>query len=339
MFILGIGAAYPEQVLSNQDLAALGLELSSDEQELCKRSGVQLRRVSLPPSYISETKNKDVVAARSNATVSPSALAVAAVQQALGRAGISIEQVGLLLADTATPDQTCPSEAQRIGGLLAVKVPAYDVVSGSGAMLHYLEMLATWKPERVPDYVLCVSTNTPSQHLSFLDKALPAHLLGDAATAMVVSLRHQGKLRVEGSHVRKRRAPTAAFVVEGHVQFDGSLVPPRTEIDAEIALSVGQLFDSRTSDRARCIFIGPQLFAAQSAEIAKTLGFAEENTVSAVRDHGYALGSTIGCALSSKWDSLTAGQEIVVVHGGDGLWSGSLLLASEVRGGTSCCIS
>lgn len=339
MFILGVGAAYPEQVLSDQDLAALGLKLTADERLFYERCGVRNRRVSLPLSYISETRNRDVVAVRSHATVTPSKLAVTAIQQALDRAGVAIEQVGLILADTATPDQTCPSEAQRIGGLLGVKVPAYDVVSGSGTVPHYLEMISTWKPDRVPEYVLCVSTNTPSQHVSFSGASLPAYLLGDAATAMVLSLSHPGKLRVESSYMRKRRENRAAITIEGHVEVNCSFLPDRAELEAEIARSVTQLLERRADVRSGCLFIGPQLFAAQSATIAESLGFSPTDIVSAVGDCGYALGATIGCAISSAWDGIRSEQSIIVIHGGDGLWSGSLLLASDVEGRMSCCIS
>jgi 3-oxoacyl-[acyl-carrier-protein] synthase III len=339
MFILGVGAAYPEQVLSNQDLAALGLTPRSDEHQFLERCGVQARRVSLPTSYISETKNKDVVAARSHATVSPSALAVAAIQQALVRAGISIEQIGLLLADTATPDQTCPSEAQRIGGLLGIKVPAYDVVSGSGTIPYYLEMLSSWKPERVPEYVLCVSTNTPSQHTSFSDNALSAYLLGDAATAVVISLRQTGKLRVESSFVRKRKVQKPAIVVEGHADIDISLLPDGLELEAEITQSLKQLLAVRNDDQAGLFFVGPQLFASQSAAVAAKAGFSQDRIVSVVDNCGYSLGSSIGCALSSIWDGVHSAQGIVVIHGGDGAWSGSLLLVSQDEGRASCCIS
>ena len=149
MFIIGVGAATPTTELSEQFLASIGLTLAGEERTLLSRAGVTSRRVSLPLDYIREKGNRDVLEGRAVATISPTVLAVQAANQALSRAGICIEQVGLLLADTATPYQTCPSEAQRIAGALGVKIPAYDIIAGSAALPFYLELLSSWKPERI----------------------------------------------------------------------------------------------------------------------------------------------------------------------------------------------
>ncbi len=340
MFILGVGSAYPEQVVSNDELVALGLSLNGDEQRLSARCGIRSRRVSLPLAYVAQTRNCDVVAARNNATIAPSALAFQAVGKALSRAGISLEQVGLILADTATPDQTCPSEAQRIGGILGVtKVPTYDVVSGSGALVHYLEMISQWKPERVPDYVLCVSTNTPSQHVSFSSPALPAYVCGDAAAAVVISPRHRGKLRVIQSRLQRRSGYKTAVTIGQHVEIDAALLPSGEELTAEISQGVRQLVEQQDLNVATSFFVGPQLFAAEVSSVAAALGFSEPRVVATARDNGYSFGAATGCAIDAIWDVVREGESIAVLNGGDGLWSGSLLLSSEAGRESSCCIS
>ena len=219
MFILGAGAAVASNELSNDVLASLGLVLTAQERLTLEGAGVKTRRTSFPLSYIKERRNRDVLEGRAVVETTPTALGVDATRQALARAQVSVEQIGLVIADTATPHQTCPSEAQRIAGALGIKVPAYDVIAGSGALPFFIDLLRSWKPERLPEYMLCVSSNTPSQHVLYSESALPAHLYGDGASAFVISPRVKGKLAVTDSHLRRHGFLKQSSVIGQHVSF------------------------------------------------------------------------------------------------------------------------
>jgi 3-oxoacyl-[acyl-carrier-protein] synthase-3 len=329
MYIIGAGAAYPDTELTNEFLQSLGLGLTEDERCVLSRLGIHSRRTTLPLEYIASTKNLDVVGARTQATLSPTELGVRAARQALERAGITIEQVGLVIADSATPYQTCPAEAHRIAGAFGVKVASYDIVGGSGAIPLYLEMLSTWKPERIPEYVLCVSTNTPSQQVSFADPSLSAYVFGDAAAAVVLSTRHTGKLRVVDSYLRKQSAYKPVVSVKHHISFAAEHLLPQEEVLTLIEQGLTRLsekFGLKTDD---LVFVGPQLFCGDLSGCASRLGIPSDRVTLETVDKGYALGASTGVALASRWDRITVGQQVVVLHVGDGLWSGSILLASE----------
>lgn len=325
MFILGVGAAHPEAKITDEFLVSIGVAPTAQEAQLLSRFGVQTRRASLPQDYISTTKNREVLEGRSKALASPTSLAVTASRQALERAGIAIEQVGFIIADTATPYQTCPSEAQRIGGALGIKVPAYDIIAGSASIPLYLEMLSSWKPERIPDYVLCVSTNTLSQHVAYSGSAIPAYLYGDAAAACIVSPRHSGKLKVVDSYLERRGFLNASSVVERHISFVDDALLPKAEVQEMIAQGLKRI----SSDKAPSSIIGPQLYSGEFAEYEKALGLASGALISATTRTGYALGASCGVALSSLWDTTKRGAAIALLHVGDGVWSGSIVLASE----------
>jgi len=325
MFILGVGAAHPEVEVTDELLASMGLVPNAQEAQLLSRFGVKTRRTSLPQDYITTTKNREVLEGRSAALASPTSLAVAASRQALERAGITTEQVGLILADTATPYQTCPSEAQRLGGALGIKIPAYDIVAGSASLPLYLEMLSSWKPERIPDYVLCVSTNTLSQHVAYSGSAVPAHLYGDAASAFVVSPRHAGKFKVVDSYLERRGFLKANTVVERHVSFADDALLPKAEVVEMIAEGLKRI----SSEKVPSAIVGPQLYSGEFAEYEKTLGLASGALISATTRAGYALGASCGVALSSLWDTTKQGAAIALLHAGDGVWSGSIVVASE----------
>lgn len=322
MFILGAGAAHPDNVLTGDTLASLGVASSSADQALLGRFGVRTRRTTLPLEYLRSTKNPDVLEARKVATATPTSLATLAAKEALSRAGISPEQLGLIIADCATPYQTCPSEAHRIGGALGLKVPAYDVTAGLGAIPLFLDMLCSWKPERVPEYVLCVSTNTPTQQVRYGSDTLSALVFGDAASALVISAQHQGKLKIQSSFVER----------------DGSVRPP-VSIVRSISISTERLVSEevlrdrlsasllRLGAKRGAYLVGPQLFAGDCRCIAKSLSISEQQVISPAVEGGFALGASAGCAIATLWPNLRPGEQVALLHDGDGISSGALLEA------------
>jgi 3-oxoacyl-[acyl-carrier-protein] synthase-3 len=325
MFIIGVGAATPTTELSEQFLASIGLTLDGEERALLSRAGVTARRVSLPLEYIREKGNRDVLEGRAVATVSPTALAVQAANQALSRAGITIEQVGLLLADTATPYQTCPSEAQRIAGALGVKIPAYDIIAGSAALPFYLELLSSWKPERIPEYVLCLSTNTTSQHVLYAEGALAAHLYGDAAAAFVLSTRVKGRFSVVDSHIRRHGFLKQSTTIGQHLSVSTEAMLAADDVKGLVKEALQRVPKGVTPQSV----VAPALYTADVESAVQELCGSSVVVDSGIKESGYALGASSGVALSSMWDSVKQGQHVVVLHAGDGVWGGGILLGSE----------
>jgi 3-oxoacyl-[acyl-carrier-protein] synthase III len=325
MFILGAGAAVASGELSNDVLASLGLALSPEEQSTLELAGVKSRRTSLPLSYIKERRNRDVLEGRPLIETTPTALGVAAVQQALSRAGVSIEQIGLIIADTATPHQTCPSEAQRIAGALGVKVPAYDVIAGSGALPFFIDLLRSWKPERLPEHILCISSNTPSQHVLYEHRALPAYLYGDGASAFVISPRVKGKLAVTDSHLRRHGFLKQSSVVGQHITFSQEAMLSSDEVKGFAREALTKLPKGASISTV----VAPALYASTVERVVRDVLGDAPRVISGARDVGYALGATCGIGLSSVWETARSGDHIIVLHVGDGVWGGGVLLASE----------
>jgi 3-oxoacyl-[acyl-carrier-protein] synthase-3 len=326
---MGVGAAYPDTELTDGFLESLGLQLTDAERGILARLGIRSRRTSLPVDYISTTRNVDLLEARSKAVMSPTELGVLAARQALQRAGITIEQVGLLIADSATPYQTCPAEAHRIAGAFGVKVSSYDIVAGAGAIPLYIEMLSTWKPERIPDYVLFVSTNTPSQQVLFAASGLAPYVYGDAASAVVLSCRHRGKLKVLDSYLRKQSECQPLVAVNHHITFSAEHLPLEEEVLNLVEQGLKRLSEKFSLSMSELVLVGPQPLCGDLATHSARLGVSPDRLVCGAADIGYSIGASIGVAMSSRWDQLGTGQQMAVIHAGDGLWSGSILLASE----------
>jgi 3-oxoacyl-[acyl-carrier-protein] synthase-3 len=329
MYVVGAGFSCPETELSDEFLLDLGLALDPSDSFTASRCGVKTRRVSLPLDYIASTRNRDAVAGRTVATVSPTELAARAARQAMERAGITGEQIGLIIAETATPYETCPGEAQRVGGALGLKVCAYDVVGGANVLPLYVETLLNWKPERIPEYVLCISTNTPSQNVSFVESSVPAYLFGDGAAALILSPRQTGKLTVTDSYLRRQGSYRSAVILDRHVSLSASSMLAEKELFQMMVQGLNRLSEKVTLDLSSAYFIGPQLYAGDIVKFDRELGLRPEQICSPVAEQGYSLGASVGSAISALWDQVRPGQQIAVLHAGDGQFSGIVLSASE----------
>src|SRR5690606_9733170 len=100
----------------------------------------------------------------------PTILGAEAARMAIAQAGISKDDIGLVIANCCTPVQTTPSEAQRIACELEIVKPAYDVFTACPAFALHMDYLNSMKEEKLPDYILCVSTATLTQHVNYNDR-------------------------------------------------------------------------------------------------------------------------------------------------------------------------
>lgn len=326
MFILGVGSAFPEQFLSDDDLRALGVSCDSSHTSVVRRAGICSRAVSLPRDYIQATGNADVLEGWKVASDSPTKLAHQACLQAMSQAGISIESVGLIVADTATPRQTCPSEAQRLGGVFGTKVPAYDVVGGIAALPQSLAMFSAWKEDRVPEYVLYVSTNAPSQYVDFRSDHVSAALFGDAAFACVLSRKHVKGARVVSARVVNDKLTSAPVVIDRHIRCNSQALISQTELNHFLSQEWARVCHEVPQVQSSAVIIPPQLYAAQSTECLSALGVDPQRVISGVEDRGFSIGSSYGIALERAMSRSARAEWCVMMHCGDAL-RGSVVIS------------
>ncbi len=323
MYLLGAGSAFPPGKLSDENLAALGASYSDSERKLLSRVGVASRAVALSPESLRTLGSVDILETRKAATLSPTTLGLQAAKNALERAGISIEQVGLIVADCGTPYQTCPSEAQRIAGAFGIKIPAYDLAIGAAAVPMFFHIINSWREDRVPDYVLFVSTNTPSLHVRYGADHVAAGVFGDAAFACVVSRRHQGRWRVLSTGANSHYPRRKAVSVERHITLSEQDIPSTESLRSEVA---SLLSDSDLGENT--YFIGPGLVAHEFASILSERGVSMGRISSTVSETGYSLGSASGAALVGVCDRAASGESVAMIHCGDGLSAKVVLMRS-----------
>ena len=326
--LLGAGSAYPTSLLTDDFLREVVPGAFAHQAQLT-RTDISTRRSVLPLEVIRNGKNKDLLEARALAQHSPTKLAVAAVEQALLRADIAKEQIGLIVADSATPFQTCPSEAQRIGGALGLKVPAYDVVGGVGAFSLFFNLLNSWNEQRVPEYCVWVSTNTPTLHVNYASEGDVAPLLyGDGATAVVVSTRMAGKILISRSDLRADAAFLPTSTIDRYISYFPDRLPSSRLVEDTVCAALTTAKGSHGSS-GRFFVVGPQLVRADVVSSVRSFEDAEVIVLNSTSENGFTLGSAAMLAIADAWDHYRAGDTIVLAQVGDGVSGACELVVLE----------
>lgn len=324
--VLGMGYAHPDVEIDNPFIENLGI--GTNEEWILTYIGIEKRRTSMPLEYIQKTKNEHPAKAREVASVTPSELGAKASRLALERAGISAGDIGLVVCNCATPNETIPAESQRVARLLGINTVAYDVFTACPVFALHLDYLSNFREDALPDYVLCVSTAALTQHVNYNDRSDSA-IWGDGAAAWVVSPRKPGKLSLISSHYMTDPLRCEAVVVDtfGHFHQDGRAV--RDFSVRQTVRLVKQLEKEFEIDWKRDIFIGHQANETMLRQITKNRKIPESNHWTNVRFIGNQAGAGAPATIAMHWDEITKGQKIVVAVVGAGLSWGSALLEAN----------
>lgn len=319
MHILGAGVAYPDGRIDNDLLVELGVAESSDR--VLDLYGISERRTTLSTDYILETKNSNPIEGKSSATCTPTDLGYKAAISAILSAGITPDDIGLVLGECATPDETCPGESQRVAKHLGIKVPSFDVISSLGCIPMHLDALA--KRAVIPRYVLCLSTNTPTQFIDYSGGEAPL-IFGDAAGAVVVSTEAKGKLEVICSTVKS--ANSTEFPVEidllKHLVIRNSPEKILEELSSKSYSELSKMGDIDLSNsKLICTQYGAPIFRS----IQEKLKVAPEVFLNNFASVGYSLGSSFVSALADSWETLQSGEDLLLFGAGLDLNYGAVL--------------
>ncbi|MCB0335709.1 MAG: hypothetical protein KDD62_05365 [Bdellovibrionales bacterium] len=321
--ILGAGCCHPSNVISNRFLE--DLEIGSVGQWIVDKIGIHERRSVLPLDYIRETKNQDPLQALSLMEMSPAQLGANAARAAVARAGIKLEDIGLILCNCCTPVSLSPTTSELIAQELGIQVPTWELFSACPAFALHLHYTKSLKDDALPKYVLCVSTATLTTRVNYNDRSDSA-IWGDGAAAWVVSPSEIGKLTVRHTTFQADPSRSNAVVVDslGHFHQDGRAV--RDFSVRQTVRMIKALERDYNIDWTKDIFIGHQANGTMLEQIRNNRKIPNENHWHNVSFIGNQAGAGAPAVLAQNWDRLESGQNIIVAVVGAGLSWGSAIM-------------
>ncbi len=166
--IIGTGSYTPEKILTNADLSRM---VDTTDEWITTRTGIKERRIAAKDEQTSD-------------------MAANAALRAMEQAGISAEEIDLLLVATATPDMIFPSTAcfvqTKIG---ASKAACLDVSAACAGFLFAVEIAQQFITSHTYDTVLVIGADKLTSITNWKDRNTCV-LFGDGAGAAVLA--HRG---------------------------------------------------------------------------------------------------------------------------------------------------
>jgi len=169
--ILGTGSYVPPKVLTNFDLQEMGLDTT--DEWIVQRTGVSERRVADP----------DVTSAD---------LACEASLKALDMAGISRDQIDLVIFATITPDTCCPSAANWLQAKLDIpRATTFDIAAACSGFIFGLNVAEQYLKTGAAGTILVVASEIMTRTVNWKDRTT-CILWGDGAGAALVTNGQEG---------------------------------------------------------------------------------------------------------------------------------------------------
>ena len=316
--VRGIGSALPRRIMKNADFE--GMVETSDEW-IAQRTGIRQRHI----------------AADDETTAS---LGEAAARAALDNAGLTPDDIDLIVLATSTPNNTFPATAVEIQNRLGMRHGfAFDMQAVCSGFVYAVTTADLYIKGGLARRVLVIGSETFSRILDWTDRSTCV-LFGDGAGALVLEAEESAgtiadrgvlaaSLRSDGTHKDKLYVdggPSTTGTV-GHLKMEGREVFKHavgmiTDVIEDVFAQTGVSAD--TLDW----FVPHQANKRIIDASAKKLGIAEEKAVVTVHLHGNTSAASVPLALSAAVaDGLTKKGDLDMLEamGGGFTWGAVLV--------------
>ena len=319
--VLGTGHAYPEGILTNEDLAKI-VETSDDW--ITTRTGIKQRRKAAPDEYTSM-------------------FAVKAARQAIERARLDPSDIDLLLCATVTPDQILPSTGCIIQAELgANNAAAMDIVAACSGFLYGVSLADSMIRTGQVRHVVVVGAEILTQYVDYTDRQTCV-LFGDGAGAAVLGPAETtrgilgSKIKSDGRYEEQlyspgggtRRKPSAETLAAGDHFFKmkgNELFKVAVRSMAEISREVLEQGGVKADDIN--LFIPHQANQRITEAVADRLNVDMSKVYSNIAVHGNTSSASIPIALDECVEAgrIREGDLVLLASFGGGATWGAVLM-------------
>ncbi|ACT59076.1 beta-ketoacyl-ACP synthase III [Hirschia baltica] len=314
--VTGIGGYLPERVLTNEDLSKM---VDTDDQWITERTGIKSRHIAADDQLTSD-------------------LGVHAAHAAMKDAGVSVDDIDLIICATATPDKTFPATAAIIQAKLGVtNGAAFDVQAVCSGFVFAMATADNYLARGQFKRALVIGAETFSRIIDWSDRGTCV-LFGDGAGAVVLERQdpdEAGESGVLGAHLRTDGryvdllhvdgGPSSTQTV-GHLRMVGNQVFKHAV--NKISESVRQVVEDTDIGLENIDWIVPhQANQRILSAVARNLGIEENRIVSTVDRHGNTSAASVPLALSelNRSGKLNKGDLVLIEAIGGGLSWGAAL--------------
>lgn len=313
----GTGSALPATVVSNDDLAARGIETS--DEWIRERTGISQR-------YIADENETTAT------------LATKAAQAALDDAGLSIDTIDLIILATATPDRTFPATATKVQHALGGKgFPAFDVAAVCSGFLYALGVADAMLRAGSAKRAIVIGAETFSRILDWEDRTTCV-LFGDGAGAFVLEAQDvaedgpgllASRLHADGEHrdlLYVDGGPSTTGTV-GHVRMKGREVFRHAVVN--LASVLAEVLEATGREAHEIDWIVPHQANFRILDAtARKLGLPMDRVVVTVDQHANTSAASVPLAydVAKKDGRIQPGQLVMLEAMGGGFTWGAALL-------------
>jgi 3-oxoacyl-[acyl-carrier-protein] synthase-3 len=165
--ITGVGAYVPERIMTNAELEKI---VDTSDEWITTRTGIRERRIAAPDQFTSD-------------------LGAEAARRAMARAGITADQIDLIIVATITPDMPFPSTACLVQSKIgAHRAAAFDLEAACSGFIYALEIAQQFIMSRTYNTVLVIGAEKLSSIVDWEDRNTCV-LFGDGAGAAILQNR------------------------------------------------------------------------------------------------------------------------------------------------------
>ena len=315
--ITGIGSYLPQRIISNDELSKT---MDTSDEWIVQRSGIQMRHQAAEGEFTSD-------------------LGVQAAQKALQHAGLTIDQIDLIVVATTTPDLTFPATAALIQKKLGMTHgAAFDVQAVCSGFVYGLSVTSAMIESGQAKNALLIGAETMTRLLNWQDRTT-AVLFGDGAGAIVMSqceITGPDQSHVLGSYLRSDGALSDILYVDGGPSTTGTtghLIMEGREVYRHAVGNISDAIESLLASSGYQVadidwFVPHQANRRIIEGVAKKIGLPPEKTVITVDKHANTSSASIPLALdlAVRDGRIKSGDLVMLEAMGGGLSWGSNLI-------------
>lgn len=320
--ITGTGSYLPERVVTNADWEKL---IDTSDDWIVARTGIKERRFSAADQYTSD-------------------MGTAAARKAIKKAGISPEEIDLIIVATVTPDHIFPSTAAHIQhNLGATRAAGFDLQAACAGFLYSMEVASQFIATGHYKNILVVGAEKLTAITDMEDRNT-CILFGDGAGAAILSRTNSKAkgfrscvLQMDGSKADLLQVPAGGCRIPASPQsLEARLHYMRMQGKETFKSAVSSMVDCgrEALERASCTVEDVKLAIFHQANlriikaVGERLGLKEEQVFINLNKYGNTSAASVAIALDEAIGTglVQSGDKLLLVAFGSGFTTAAMVL-------------